>query len=1156
MYDKFLFVGLGGSGGSTLGHLKQEIFSWLEEHGAEAKIPSGWQFLHIDTPVLSDSDPAMEEDEYLGLIPQGVGFAGIQGTLDGDRSLAEEMQTWRVDPAGNPVPVALGAGQFRAIGATVAAAYTEKIKEGVERKIALLKRTGANTEIAAVYSKATNKKAKTKNRVHVIVVSSLAGGTGAGIMTTVCDVLRATGEEGTADILGILYTPDVFNTLPPGQTKGVQPNSLAAIAELCNGYWWNGSSTDTEGSYLVPPKQSLLLKRAGLPHPGMKSGPSYPFLIGRESTGGIDHGTPQGLYSMVGRALLGWVTDIAVQQSFLREDIGNWYMASMGNETGPGSLFNSGAEGERGFPNVSSLGFARVTTGTDYFQKYAARRIVREALDHINRFHTGSVMAARLEREHGTQSPKDLARLIANIAHNTFMQSCNLSELGPDENNIIDALIPENHVELKEEFEKKALEFAQLESKQTRSEEQWREKILSAVEDSLPIYEAAYTNALRERSENWLAEIEDSVVKEVERSIATFGLMVTQESCKKAIDELRNAVSDELISVDYPHMIDAKEDWRDEVDTKLVGTSGKLKGSDSRLKTALQEGVHWAAFLGDALVAKRASVLAVEVAGQLLEPIANALEDAIDAAEAGQGDAGEWPAWSDAEPPDSVQPPKGVYALESPDGYNKRFEDLLMASTPPDLQTTTKDWIRELVITGSFLREQHEAGALENPDDILCVSVKEHEPNRAHWYPGPHGGFGELRNPRSLPATINVDISSLEKRALAWLNLPGSPFANFLNESLRSYLGSTSELDGGRVAPSQYRARRGAFVAAFAEAVKAGRPLINLDQDLLGNIHPNPPADKIIVSQLPFSGHVMKNEIRPVLAPVTGLPEGQIDKLFSTDDKIKHVDITTTLGAPHSVMVIESLMRPIVQDWGKVVTKGETQGFWSRRRARTIGEFTPAPQALIYCLVRGWFTGVLLGRIDRVDDGSRAATIGQEGSDGKRGRTEKFPHPYLSTGAGLRDRLPQVLEALCLALVGVSLKGTVEPLAAYCVLRDLGRSEPGSHLYPYPDLHPDLKRWVDSGTVNANITDPMLQADEDATSADRVRILVELLEKQMDDYHKLYSEEQHRWEMSPIAISGPPLWTGISTYIMRELSLLRDAAVRYEIAVGQGNQVL
>ena len=161
MYARFLFVGLGGSGGETLATLQEEIRQWLKDNGQPDTIPSGWQFLHIDTPVVPDSFPPMEEDEYLGLIPQGVGFAGIQGMLDGDYSLAEEMQTWRVDPAGNPVPIALGAGQFRAVGATVAAAYAEKIKDGIVRKIDFLKGADADTEISAVYSKATNKKAKT-----------------------------------------------------------------------------------------------------------------------------------------------------------------------------------------------------------------------------------------------------------------------------------------------------------------------------------------------------------------------------------------------------------------------------------------------------------------------------------------------------------------------------------------------------------------------------------------------------------------------------------------------------------------------------------------------------------------------------------------------------------------------------------------------------------------------------------------------------------------------------------------------------------------------------------------------------------------------------------------------------------------------------------
>ena len=74
MYDRYLFIGLGGSGGSTLGHLKESVRIWLEQHDLDTRIPSGWQFLHIDTPTASDSSPPLPEDEYVGLIESGVQF--------------------------------------------------------------------------------------------------------------------------------------------------------------------------------------------------------------------------------------------------------------------------------------------------------------------------------------------------------------------------------------------------------------------------------------------------------------------------------------------------------------------------------------------------------------------------------------------------------------------------------------------------------------------------------------------------------------------------------------------------------------------------------------------------------------------------------------------------------------------------------------------------------------------------------------------------------------------------------------------------------------------------------------------------------------------------------------------------------------------------
>ena len=133
MYDRFLLVGLGGSGGSTLGHLKKEIQRWLRESNLDDKVPAAWQFIHIDTPTTSDASPRLSQDEYVGLITPGVQFRAVQALLDSNRSLFEELQTWRVEPTALTVPLERGAGQFRALGRTVAMAYAARIRGKNER---------------------------------------------------------------------------------------------------------------------------------------------------------------------------------------------------------------------------------------------------------------------------------------------------------------------------------------------------------------------------------------------------------------------------------------------------------------------------------------------------------------------------------------------------------------------------------------------------------------------------------------------------------------------------------------------------------------------------------------------------------------------------------------------------------------------------------------------------------------------------------------------------------------------------------------------------------------------------------------------------------------------------------------------------------------
>ena len=127
MYSKFLFIGLGGSGGKTLRFIKRELLSIMERHGVEdARIPDAWQFLNFDTPTNPDGGELdsivapLDVNEYEGLITQGTTLNQLQMVIDQKTQLHSELQGWRVHPQGIAIGLSKGAGQFRAVGRSVA----------------------------------------------------------------------------------------------------------------------------------------------------------------------------------------------------------------------------------------------------------------------------------------------------------------------------------------------------------------------------------------------------------------------------------------------------------------------------------------------------------------------------------------------------------------------------------------------------------------------------------------------------------------------------------------------------------------------------------------------------------------------------------------------------------------------------------------------------------------------------------------------------------------------------------------------------------------------------------------------------------------------------------------------------------------------------
>ena len=1150
MYSKFLFVGLGGSGGKTLRFLKREITRWMEAKGAGDRIPDAWQFLHIDTPTVPDGQeindiaPPLDDDEYMGLINAGLSFKALQHMLDGDQFLRDELRSWRVEPAGLGVSVDQGAGQFRAVGQTVAMAYSSRIREKLEERVRRMTGPGAQSELGELHDAVEtshNGHAGSDSNMYIVVISSLAGGTGAGLLNLVCDLLRALETPAGDNIFGLLYTPEVFQSLGQSVTGGVYPNSLAAICEMLNGQWWQGS--DVSAPSIAAPKQNAVLSRSGLPKPQERSGPTYPFLVGRVAEGGVDHGTPDRLFEMTGRSLLSWVTDLVVQSRFVAYTSGNWTATALAHEQGS-ILVNAGETHEQGLPCLSALGFSRLSVGGEHFERYAQQRLVKDALTHLARYHTDSAEAVAVAKNLETEDPDAILRKIAEDHRPAFLHETRLAEVGPEHNEIIDDLQPRRHDELHGEFLRRVRENAGIEHDDKLDAEEWRRQITDAIVEAQRAYEVEYRRDLELSADEWIETVRDRIISAVERRIGLHGLLVAAELCSQTNRYLTDEVAVDLTQNDVEQNKRYAAQAADMVNEALETASGAVRGHDARLEEATSQGVNAAAYAGDVLLCGQAAVLAAQVAEKILTPLARALREAHDLAEGDAQLAVSWVNWDDEAPSSDVRPPAGDFSLIDPDNYHRHFSDLLGRdvgdATRPQEQ---REMVRRDIISGAFLESTAAAAGAAVPS---CLTVEQ------DWFP--EQGANRPRPPAELRVSLSTRLEDLNGRASAWLRRPGSAWDNFLSRSVRDFVGTTDAFDARAISEAEAKRNRSRFINQLNAALSAAAPLINIDESLLGLVHPNTDRSgpRLQLSSMPLASHPIEEELRAALSRA-GINDEEIGRALNSDSSVKHIDITSALGAPISVLAVESLLRPISERWFQLNSVGQRNAFWARRRAQPLESFIPAPQALIRCMVRGWFTGRLLGLV-RPIDGSWAIWIPQDA------RCMSFSRDWLSMprARGDQDALALVLESLALAYVDVSRNGTLGPLLPYIELRELGRSKPEGGLLGYESLAPVLDRWVADGLIDAEAGDAAVLnsesiSDGGSTPAERLSRLAAVCRDVISGYERLYSESQAQWRSQPALLSTAPHWTGLwERHMSPALNDIAQAAERQAQQVADG----
>jgi hypothetical protein len=1115
MLRKFLLVGLGGSGGKTLRYIRHELEQWLQQIGWDPKdFPAGWQMLHIDTPTGQDGTeitdvPPLPAENYLGLVMNGIDFSSVatRVTPTTDDSWTE-LASWRVDPTFLNVPITTGAGQFRAVGRTIGLAYADKILARLRAANNQLSSAQASAQLAEIHHRAFGQQAGTPMEPVAIIVSSLTGGTGAGLLMDVSDLMRQLPGHWAGNSFGMLYASDVFSHLGDLATAGVQPNALAALSELMNGYWLNANS----------PRASRLFELAGAPMPIAKSGPAFPFLVGAANTKGVSFGNQKAVYEMMGRALKSWVTDPAIQVQLIEYTKANWQNNANGNTVKAPDVVM------RDHPAVfEAFGYAEVSLGVDRFARYSSERLAKLAARWL---WEGHLEWARSINRDETRTPLQIADDIAREQLVWFLQRSRLHERG-DNNQVIDDLRPEDAEVLLQQGVGTVLDLVTTGVRDLDGQG-WTARIVECLPGASEEYERGYDGGLRERAKAWVERSPAIVVDSTLEVVARYGLQTASRLLELVNHEVQAVCSELAEEVELFRRW--SEDARSEVNAELAIT-GNIKPQHPAIHDAVERGL-WvrAGYQGEAKRRQVARQLLKEFADGVLVPLAQSIRFANEELHLRGfiGDGVTPPitaAWPDRAVPDSLLPPPNEQLVIDHDDFASLFDTLLARSTRAVLPGDRIVEARDGVINGGFLEDEV---AMQRPV-APALSI------RSSWNPDPSLLLGGTAPRASATFDTSFSPEDLEERAKAWLRRQGTAFERFLAADLASYLDDDPTLE-----PTELARRRASFRVALSAALDSAEPLVQIDAGLLSLLHQRASVpQRAVPTQLPFRDHPIEESVKEILADKLGADSaGKIDAWFTTARRVERISITSTLGAAHDPLIFSSITSPIIAGWGVAAQSPAARtNFWNNRRARPITEFVPASHGVILAMTRGWFTGLLLGRIDRAKQ-----CVSYDGG------VASFPNPLLRDPGVSRDLLPAVLESLGLAYCEVTKLYDLAPLHPYVALRDLGvqrslASFEAAHLYDH--LNADLDHWVRTGDAGLTLVEGLasqrLTGSGNSPEHRRDAALAVVTEN-LEDYRTEVAKYSERARKEPNTLGSTyGMWPGLWPVIEQALTELATA---------------
>lgn len=1009
-------IGCGGSGQKAVRYVRDAVRRRLIHAGWEGGVPRAWQFIGIDT--LTDQEdasiPFLPNNDYVSVSLAFNNYQALNAALEAKFGLRgqkpeafHDMLGWRPNPNQVSVPLRAGAAQLRAVGrAAGVLALQDNVRDRIVHAFGQCAAGGPElVEISKRLGVDVPPGTPTPEPM-TLIVGSMAGGTGAGIMLDVVDLVRRSHIDGAFPVM-VAFTPDIFGSV---QTDMMTANSAAFMSEMLSAYW-DDEATD---SALIPANVPVNTR-----------GPHSVFVIGRRNIDGLDLSDSKNVYRAVGEALAAVTTSSQVQEKFHNFITVNWAVYAPANAGGYG--FTDHDSSMKGV--ASSFGSSTVSIGRDRFRDYMQKLLHRSIIEHLTVGFESAAVATFGETEAQSMAMPAKVAELARRNSDKFMVECGLTlqQIG-------DTFIS-NDVMKRELGEVSTLIKAPFQAAQQQAAPTWLNTILAQAQQSKVASKQKADAAVNERLQKWSSEVYRQVLRTTTEFSASLSIPVVLSLIEIARAEAFKTASElrEKAKEDRLNSTQAESKAR----THLANQKGNIGLSSGPVQETINDISkaivwEWAAGVREKLAAtleSAASSMLASIEGGLRQ--ANGRISAMMTPQDGKPALiATWPRNSN-EVPASFAPSPVEFYLEDYSTWPQRAKELINRSlgNREGLPIDPVEAARTLIIRGGF------GGSGDG-----------HAVNPLIWGEG-HGQEPEWEAGHNVAILVDDSLEGLGSRIDAWLTRPATDLNRVLAEGLGAYLDTADPIT--RTPIADHHQRLAAFKMQLQLALKQSRPLVEINQAMNAIVHPNKLSYSLNIQGFPFGvGHPAREVTEEIIQGFLSTAES-VDWAF-TAAEAESVLISNFLEYPVSPSVLMSFTQPFASALNNF-NQGLLQGsFWQWRRARILENFVPLPDSLRIAAIRGFAVARALG-VMSLETRKQNVIADRDGD-------KLFPQ-WLLTPVDGNNLLPALLEAMVLTFADASTMGK-NAFNAYGALIEYGTGESNVGKYEVGGL---LKHFLETG---------------------------------------------------------------------------------------------